>query len=101
MPVSTNKSILFARAVDGKVTHQWPVAVFNEPSQAKSYAGMIRMAHTANSPEMVKALDPQHKLDADGKPLEGVKWSIVTVPYAPTPKFEDDEVTDETQPSTS
>jgi hypothetical protein len=101
MPVSTKKSILFARAADGKAVHQWPVAVFNEPAQAKSYAGMVKMAHSAGSDEMVKALDPAHKLDADGKPLTGVKWSIVTVPYAPTPSFEDDEVTDETQASTS
>lgn len=91
MPVSTAKSILFARAQDGKAIHQWPVAVFNEVSQAKSYAGMLRIAYKSGSPEAVAALDPKHHKDAEGAPLLDVKWSIETVPYSPQPKFGDDD----------
>lgn len=91
MPVSTEKTILFARALDGKVTHQWPVAVFNQPAQAKSYAGMLRLAYSTGSPEAIKALDPNAKKGADEKHLTGVKYSLVTVPYAPTPAFADED----------
>lgn len=91
MPVSTEKTILFARAVDGKVTHQWPVAVFNQPSGARSYVSMLKVAYAADSLEAIKALDPAHKQDAEGKHLTGVKYSLVTVPYQPSPAFGDDD----------
>lgn len=91
MPVSTEKTILFARATDGKVTHQWPVAVFNQPAQAKSYAGMLKLAYSTGSAEAIKALDANAKKGADEKHLTGVKYSMVTVPYAPTPEFGDDD----------
>lgn len=91
MPVSTKKVILFARAVDGKVTHQWPVAVFNNTAGAKSYASMLRIAYKSESPEAIAVLDPSHKKDSDGKALAEIKWSMLEVPYAPQPTFGDDE----------
>lgn len=94
MAVSTEKTILFARAVDGKVTHQWPVATFNTPAQAKSYAGLIRLGHKSGSKDMILALDPSHKLDADGAPLTDVKFAMTTVPYNPTPDIGADDDTE-------
>ena len=94
MPVSTRKHILFASALDGKVRHLWPVAVFNERNQAKSYAGFVQLAYSTGDKDAIMALDPQAKLDAESNPLKVEKFSIVEVPYAPQPvlaAFEDDE----------
>lgn len=94
MPVSTQKSILFSRATEGKAVHLWPVAVFNQPSQAKTYASMLKVAYKSGNHEAVAALDPNHRKGEDGTPLSDIKWSVVTVPYSPEPSFgEDDDVT--------
>src|SRR5215472_1729017 len=90
MPVSTEKSILFARAMDGKAVHQWPVAVFNQPEQAKSYASLLRIAYRAGDHDAVALLDPAHHKNEAGAPLAEIKWSIVKVPYAPQPVFAED-----------
>lgn len=93
MPVSIDKAILFARAMEGKQVHLWPVAVFNHASQAKSYAGMLKVAYKSGSADAIKALDPSHHKTPEGEPLTDIRWSIVTVPYSPSPAFgEDDEV---------
>lgn len=91
MPISTKKVILFARATEGKVVHQWPVAVFNQPSGAKSYASMLRIAYKSGSHEAIAVLDPSHRKDGDGKALTEIKWSTLEVPYQPQPTFDDDE----------
>lgn len=85
MPVSTKKVILFASAVDGKVRHLWPVAVFNDAKGAKSYAGFVKLAHATGDETAIAALDPSYRKDPEGKPLKVEKFSIVEVPYAPQP----------------
>lgn len=91
MPVSTQKSILFARAQDGKQVHLWPVATFNKPQSAKAYASMLKIAYKSGNHEAVAALDPAHRKTAEGAPIADVKWSIVVVPYEPSPVFGDDD----------
>lgn len=94
MPVSTKKVILFARAAEGKVMHQWPVAVFNDAKGAKSYATFLKLAHTTGDAAAIALLDPAHKKDSEGKPLNVAKFAMLEVPYAPQPalaEFDDDK----------
>lgn len=91
MAASKDKTILFARATEGKTVHQWPVAVFNTPVSARSFAAFLKLAQTSGNAELQLALDPAHRKSEDGAPLPGVKWSAVTVPYAPTPELAEDE----------
>lgn len=94
---SRNKTILFSSITVNKVKRQWPTAVFNTPADAKSYAGMIRLAHASGNAEMAKALDPRTAVGEDGKLHPDVKFSLFTVPYAPTPgdTLSADEIADE------
>jgi hypothetical protein len=97
---STAKSILFCRAVIGKASYQWPVAVFNTDVIAKTYAAYLRMAYTAGNVAEVKRLDPRAKTGEDGTLVPEVKYSIVTLPYEPSavapPSLEGIEVEDHT-----
>lgn len=81
---STEKTILFARVTMERKTQQWPVATFNTPISAKTYAAYLKMAHSADDVERVKQLDPRAKIDANGHLVPGVKLSILTVPYEPS-----------------
>lgn len=101
MAASRDKTILFARAVEGKAVHQWPVAVFNTPADARTYVAFLRLAQTSGNAELQLALDPAHRKGEDGAPLPDVKWSLVTVAYAPTPALADDETETERVPSTT
>lgn len=92
MARSTAKVILFSRIeVDGK-THQWPVAVFNDHDGAKSYATIIKMAHTSGDVKGAKALDKNTPVDKAGKLIAGLKFSIAEVPYEPTPALSDEDL---------
>jgi hypothetical protein len=92
MARSTAKVILFSRlAVDDK-SIQWPTAVFNTHDEAKSYATMIKMAHTSGAVETAKSLDPRTALDKSGKFVPGLRFSIVEVPYQPTPALADGDL---------
>ena len=95
MPVKTKAAVLFARATHDKVSHLWPVAVFSDSADAKSYATLLRIAYRAGDAEAIALLDPSHRKDGDSKPLLDVKWSVATVPYAPKPVFSEDAATDE------
>jgi hypothetical protein len=90
MAVSKDKVILFAQATHNKARHQWPVAVFNEQPAARSYATFLRLAYRADDGAAIALLDPSAHKDDEGKYLADTKWSMVTVPYAPQPSFEED-----------
>jgi hypothetical protein len=101
MARSTAKVILFSRlTVDGKV-HQWPTAVFNDHNGAKSYATMIKMAHTSGDVKSAQSLDKHTAVDDKGKLIAGLKFSIAEVPYDPSPALGDGDLfgDDETQTS--
>lgn len=91
MAASKDKTILFANATHNKARHLWPVAVFNEPASAKSYATFLRLAYRSGDVGAIAALDPAAHKDDEGVPLKDVKWSMVTVPYAPMPTFDEDD----------
>jgi hypothetical protein len=94
MPASKNKTILFGNATHNKARHLWPVAVFNDDAAAKSYATFLRLAYRADDDAAIKILDPAAHRDDEGKALTDTKWSVVTVPYAPQPAFEEDDATE-------
>ena len=78
------KTILFTRVTVDKHVHQWPVAVFGDTAKAKTHAVLINTAHVAGNVEMAKSLDPQTRVDAEGKLIPGIKFSVVEVPYEPS-----------------
>lgn len=91
---STDKAILFGRITVGKTAYMWPIATFNTPVSAKTYAAYIKMAHAGGMTDMAKRLDPETKLTEDGKLVPGLKMSVKVVPYEPTPASgaEEDDV---------
>lgn len=100
MAASKSKVILFGTAKQAKVTHRWPVAVFNDAKQAKSYATFLRLAYRAADWPAVKTLDPSAVMTEEGTPIKDTKWSLVEVPYAPSPDLEDDDAaTEEAAPT--
>lgn len=67
----------------GKVT--WPVRVFANADKAASFRRDIADAQrNGNSAEMLD-LDPDWRVDTDGRPLPGVKWATRKLPYGYTP----------------
>jgi hypothetical protein len=100
MAASKSKVILFGNAKHDRKTLQWPIAVFNDAKQAKSYATFLRLAYRAADWDAVKTLDPSAHLTEEGTPLKDTKWSLVEVPYAPSPDLEDDDAaTEEAAPT--
>lgn len=83
MARSTSKVILFSRVTVGKATHQWPVAVFNDHNDARSFATVLGVCHKSGDVESAKAMDPKTALTDDGTLVPGMKFSIVEVPYSP------------------
>ena len=81
---SSEKTILFARLTVERKTSQWPIATFNTPVAASTYAAFIKMAHSQGDAVMAKSLDPQVKLDDNGHIIPGTKFSLKTVPYEPS-----------------
>lgn len=95
MAASKDKTILFGNATHNKARHLWPIAVFNDDAAAKSYATFLRLAYRAGDDGAVKLLDPTAHRDDEGKVLADTKWSVVTVPYAPQPAFEEDDAVED------
>lgn len=95
---ATSKVILFGRATHERKVHQWPVAVFAKTDDARAYATFLRLAYRAKDEGAIAALDPGHAKTSDDKIIFEVKWSMVTVPYAPLPEMDadSDAATDET-----
>lgn len=91
MAAATKKTILTSTTRHDKKVYTHPVAVFANPTDAKTYATFIRLALRSNDKDAMIALDAQTVLDADGNIAPDVKWSLVTVPYAPSPDFGDDD----------
>lgn len=90
MAASKEKTILFCVAKDGSKVRQWPVAVFNDGKSAKAYATILRLAYRSNDIPAVQSLDTSVVLTEAGALLKDVKWSLKTLPYAPTPDLDDD-----------
>lgn len=88
---ASKKTILFAKATHERKVHQWPVAVFAQPDEARAYATFLRLAYRAKDAESIAALDPQYAKDTEGAPLYDTKWSLVTVPYSPMPELDGDD----------
>lgn len=82
---ANTKTILFSKVLINKSLHQWPIAVFATPVSAKTYAAYIKMAHSAGNVELVKSLDPKTRLTDEGALVPGVKFSVVTITYEPSP----------------
>jgi hypothetical protein len=82
---STEKTILFARATVNKSVRQWPVAVFNSPVAAKTYAAYLKMAHSSGDLDRIKQLDPRYSAPEGDDALPEVKFSVATVAYEPSP----------------
>ena len=91
MAAATKKTILTSVTRHDKKVFTHPVAVFANPTDAKTYATFIRLALRAGDKDAMLKLDPQTVLDSDGNLAADVKWSLLTVPYAPSPDFGDDE----------
>lgn len=91
------KVVLFSRITVNKAVHQWPIGVFANATSAKTYAAYIKMAHSAGQVELATKLDPKTRLTDDGKLLPGVKFSVATIPYEPSPGdgISDDDISDE------
>lgn len=92
------KTVLFAKLTHDRKVHQWPVAVFANADDARAYATFLRLAYRAKDDESILALDPKCARDTNEKILYDAKWSMLTLPYAPTPDIgaDDDAVSDET-----
>lgn len=92
------KTILFGRITIERRTQLWPIGVFANPTSAKTYAMYLKMAVSSGNADLVKALDPQAKIDANGHVIPGLKLSVSTIPYEPSPTATmlDGDVADET-----
>lgn len=101
MAVSTAKVILFSRVVVDKKTYQWPTAVFNKHDDAKSFATVLGMAHKNGDVTSAKTMDAQTKTQEDGTLVPGLRFSIVEVPYSPSPSLGASDMFDEPTPPTS
>lgn len=95
---AVSKTILFGRITIERKTQLWPVAVFATPVAAKTYAAYYRMAISSGNVDLVRAFDPQAKIDDNGHIIPGLKLSVATVPYDPSPTshMADDSIADET-----
>lgn len=96
MARSTSKTILYATTRHDRKVFSHPVAVFNNDTDAKHYATYIKLALRAQDADAVKALDPKVHTSEDGSLVGETKFSVVTVPYAPSPDLGDDETDDDT-----
>lgn len=95
---AANKTILFGRITIERKTQLWPVAVFATPVAAKTYAAYYRMAVSSGNVGLIRAFDAQAKIDDNGHVIPGLKLSVATVPYDPSPSshMADDSIADET-----
>lgn len=95
MAASKDKAILFGRVTHNRTVHQWPIAVFNDSSDASMYASLLKMAYAAGAQHIIKALSPESPLDEAGLYVPNARFSVAVVPYAPRPELDDEPVTAE------
>lgn len=95
---AVSKTILFGRITIERKTQLWPIAVFATPVAAKTYAAYYKMAISSGNVDLVRAFDPQAKIDGNGHIIPGLKLSVATVAYDPSPTshMADDGIADET-----
>ena len=99
MARSSTKTVLFCVGKDGRSVRQWPVAVFPSEPPAKSFAAILRLAYRSGDTDAVKRLDSTARFTDAGELLKDVKFSLIDLPYAPTPDLEDEEATEEQAPA--
>ena len=80
---AATKTILFGKCTVDRVHHFWPVGVFANDKTARTFAVALKAAHAAGDAETAKSLDPDTKVDADGKLIGGFKMSIKIATYEP------------------
>lgn len=91
MAKALNKAVLFGNATHNKARHQWPIAVFGKSDEARQYVTFLRLAYRAGDAEAIAALDKSALKTDTGEYVKDVKYSITTVPYAPTPDLESED----------
>lgn len=80
---AATKTILFGKVTQDKVHYVWPIGVFTNDKTAKAFAIVLMGAHKTGDVVTAKALDPDTRLDADGKLVPGFKMSIKIATYEP------------------
>ena len=98
---AANKTILYSRVTIDKRVHNHPIAVFANEADAAAYAMLIMTAHKSGNAEMAKQLDSKTALAEDGTLIPGIKFSRVTVPYAPTLATSGDDLFADDSPAAS
>lgn len=91
MAAATRKVILFATSRFERKVYSHPVAVFPSETAARTYVMFLRLAHRAQDTSAVVALDPATHLTEDGALITDTKWSILEVPYSPSPTLADED----------
>jgi hypothetical protein len=86
------RTVLFGRHVEGKAPVQWPIAVFVNSGEAKRFANSLKLLASAGKLAEVRALDPRMPIADGATHVPAVKYSALTLPYAPEASIgEDDE----------
>jgi hypothetical protein len=88
MPAATGpvfRYVVFAQHQHAKGKVTWPVRVFANEDKAASFRRDIADAQRTGDHTKMTSLDPDWRMDADGKPLTGVKWATRKLPYGYTP----------------
>lgn len=80
---SSTKTVLYAKVKVGKEDRQWPVAAFNSDREARKFAPSYYELYMSGSGTALHELTPDAVLDPDGKPLPGLRFSLLTLPYNP------------------
>lgn len=82
--------VLGTGKVDGKTT-MWVCATFPGIAQAKPWVSLLNLARKSKDTETVAAMDKHQPGIADGKTATDVKYTGLSVQYAPeTPGLADD-----------
>lgn len=80
---AANKVIVFTRVTVEKQPHLWPTAVFANDKTAKAFAIALMQAYRDGDAKRARELDPEARLDGDGKLYPGAKLSMKIAPYEP------------------
>lgn len=89
---AAERTILTSRVEVDKKIHTHPIAVFPNDAAAKSFATALHKAITAGDAVTAKSLDEHVVIGQDEKPVTGVKFSVLTVPYDPAAAAVDDSI---------
>lgn len=81
---ASTKTILFSRVTVDKTVKRHIVAVFGSEADAKSYAGLIALAHKSGNTELAVSLDEHTVLTDDKALVPGLKFDLVSARYNPS-----------------